>query len=129
MASPVRKAVAILLQRPNLIHVVGDGFSLRGLEGVGAKLLQDLVELLQSNLHLNTAALLERWRDSEMGRYLEQLASWELLLTNEDMILELQGALDRLQAQAADQRMAVLSSQPSLTAAEQQELLALLAAK
>jgi DNA primase len=99
------------------------------LEGVGAKLLQDLVELLQSNLHLNTAALLERWRDSEMGRYLEQLASWELLLTNEDMILELQGALDRLQAQAADQRMAVLSNQPSLTAAEQQELLALLAAK
>jgi DNA primase len=129
MASLARKAVAILLQRPNLIHVVGDGFSLRGLEGVGAKLLQDLVELLRSNPHLNTAALLERWRDSEMGRYLEQLASGELFLTNEGMILELQGALDRLQAQAADQRMAALSNQSSLTAAEQQELLALLAAK
>lgn len=129
MASPVRKAVAILLQRPHFIHSVEDGFSLRSLGGIGAELLQDLIELLRGNPHLNTAALLERWRDSEIGRYLEQLASWELLLTDEDMILELQGALSRLRAQAADQRMAALSNQPSLTAAEQQELLALLTAK
>lgn len=129
VASPARKAVAILLQRPNLIHSVEGNFSLQGLGGVGAKLLQDLIELLQSNPHLNTAALLERWRDSEMGRYLEQLASWELLLTDEDMILELRGALGCLQAQAADQRMATLSNQLSLTAAEQQELLVLLATK
>jgi DNA primase len=131
VASPARKAVAILLQRPNLIHSIEGNVSPQGLGGVGvgARLLQDLIELLQSNPHLNTAALLERWRDTEMGRYLEQLASWELLLTDEDMILELRGALGCLQAQAADQRMATLSNQPSLTAAEQQELLALLAAK
>jgi DNA primase len=64
-----------------------------------------------------------------MGRYLGQLASWELLLTDENMILELQGALDCLQAQAAGQRIVALSNQPSLTAAEQQELLVLLATK
>ncbi|QBQ53752.1 DNA primase [Nitrosococcus wardiae] len=129
MAPLARKAVAILLQRPNLIQSVEENFSLRGLEGTGAKLLQELIELLQSSPHLNTAALLERWRDSEMGRYLEQLASWELFLTDENMVLELQAALKRLQAQAAEQRMTMLSNQPSLTAAEQQELLALLAAK
>jgi DNA primase len=102
---------------------------LRGLGGIGVGLLQDLIELLQGNPHLNTAVLLERWRDSEMGRYLGQLASWELLLTDENMILELQGALDCLQAQAAGQRIVALSNQPSLTAAEQQELLVLLATK
>ncbi|ADE13257.1 DNA primase [Nitrosococcus halophilus Nc 4] len=129
MAPLARKAVAILLQRPNLIQSVDESFSLRGLDGRGAKLLQELIELLQSSPHLSTAALLERWRDSEMGRYLEQLASWELFLTDEDMGLELQAALRRLQAQAAEQRMTMLSNQPSLTAAERQELLALLAAK
>lgn len=129
MAPLARKAVAILLQRPNLIQSVDESFSLRGLDGRGAKLLQELIELLQSSPHLSTAALLERWRDSEMGRYLEQLASWELFLTDEDMGLELQAALRRLQVQAAEQRMTMLSNQPSLTAAERQELLALLAAK
>jgi DNA primase len=129
ITSPARKAVAILLQRPNLIQSVKSNFSLRGLGGIGVGLLQDLIELLQGNPHLNTAVLLERWRDSEMGRYLGQLASWELLLTDENMILELQGALDCLQAQAAGQRIVALSNQPSLTAAEQQELLPLLATK
>lgn len=131
MAPLVRRAVAILLQRPHLIKAVEQDFSLQGLEEAGAKLLQELIEFLQSSPHLNTAALLERWRDSETGRYLERLASWELFLPDEDMMLELQAALGRLQAQAAEQRMALLSNQPlhALTAAERQELLALLAVK
>ncbi|ADJ27033.1 DNA primase [Nitrosococcus watsonii] len=128
-ASPTRRAVAILLQRPKMIQWVDKNLSLRELEGAGVELLQKLINLLRNNPYLNTAALLERWRDSEMGRYLEQLAGWELLLTDEDMVLELQAALERLQVQGAEQRIIILSNQSSLTGAEQRELLALLAEK
>jgi DNA primase len=134
MASPVRKAVAILLQRPGLMQRVDAGFSLPQLEDVGVGLLTELLELLRVNPDLNTAALLERWRDSQMGRYLVRLAGLELHLTDEEMELELQGALDWIQTQAAklaaSQRLAVLSSKSleHLTTAEKQEL-ALLTAK
>ncbi|BAW79399.1 DNA primase [Candidatus Nitrosoglobus terrae] len=129
MDSPVQKMIAILLQHPNLIHIIEDSFSLQGLKGVELQLLQSLITLLRSNPYLNTASLLEHWKESKMGQQLRQLAIRELFLTDNDMILELKAAIACLQAQAADDRMEVLSNRPVLTAEEQQELLILLAAK
>lgn len=131
MASPVQRAVAILLQRPSLIQSVSSSPSLQGLDGTEAKLLNELIELLQINPQLSTAALVERWRDSEMGQSLERLASVELPLADKEMALELEAALDRIQAQAADRRLATLSNKPleCLSILERQELVALLAAR
>lgn len=130
MLSPVQRAVTILLQRPGLIQSVNSSLFSREPDGAELSLLHDLIELLQASPHLNTAALLERWRDSKKGRYLERLASLELHLADKDMAVELAGILRCIQSQAVDQRLAALSSKPieHLTAMERQELLALLAA-
>jgi DNA primase len=86
--SPVRHAIALLLQQPELAGIAGDPQRFSGLPLPGARLLTEILDLLQGNPHLSTAALLEHWREQEEGRHLERLASSEMLLDAENANLE-----------------------------------------
>jgi DNA primase len=76
--TPLRKAIALLLYRPELARqaMVNDS-TLLGSGELGTKLLVELIEVLRSRPQLSVAALLERYRDTPEGAVLERLAAWE----------------------------------------------------
>jgi len=78
--TPLRKAIALLLYRPELAQltpIIDPVFHEENKEESGVKLLVNLLAILRSNPQLKTAALLERYRDTREGAILEQLATWE----------------------------------------------------
>jgi DNA primase len=100
----VRKAVAILLQYPRLADAAGSVKSdWRRLQAPGVSLLAELLDLALSQPNLTTAALIERWRDSEHFDHLRKLANYDLTGGNSDPEQELTGALMRLSQQAREQ--------------------------
>ncbi|HDK02484.1 MAG TPA: DNA primase, partial [Gammaproteobacteria bacterium] len=97
--SPIRHAVTLLLQRPALAAGAGDPGRFRELDRPGVALLVQLLELLQQHPHLNTAAVLERWRGTEEGGHLERLAALPLDVPEEGLEQELRDTLAFLAAE------------------------------
>ncbi|HFC53722.1 MAG TPA: DNA primase [Gammaproteobacteria bacterium] len=103
--SPIRTAVSLLLQSPEMAGLAGDPQRFQAIGAPGAGLLVELLELLQANPGLNTAALLERWRDREEGRHLARLAQWKPPFGDQGSLeAEFRGAIERLDHQYVEQR-------------------------
>jgi len=76
--TPVRLAIALLLNRPDLAQKVSDIDRFKKLSVPGLGLLLELVEMLQSHPHINSVALiLTRYQGTEMERILTRLAQWK----------------------------------------------------
>jgi len=126
--SQARLVIALLLSRPSLAAQAGDPQRFAGLEVAGAALLQEMLELLHQHPHLSTAALLERWRDTEQGRQLMRLAQWRHPVPEEGVEAEFRIALERLYTQGLEQRKERLidkAHQGQLSAEEKREMTAL----
>ncbi len=86
--TPLRKAIALLLYRPELARAVAaDDPALRGGEP-GVKLLAELIGVLRASPDPSIAALLERYRDTREGAILERLAQWRLEVPEEEYRFE-----------------------------------------
>jgi len=122
--SPIRMAITILLQHPELHVDVGIFDKVASLEQPGIKILVQMLETLQDNPHLNTAALLERARDSRHESHLQQLAQQSLSFDADKLQAELTGIIQQLQQQAKEQRHTVLMNKGlrNLTDAERIEI-------
>ncbi|HIN82213.1 MAG TPA: DNA primase [Chromatiales bacterium] len=92
--TPMRRAIAILIQNPHLSQKVGDVESLRNLPIAGIDLLLQLIEVTRNSPTLTTGGLLERWRDSEQVKHLSVLAQHDLVVSEDVLEDELAGALD-----------------------------------
>ncbi|MFB4205539.1 DNA primase [wastewater metagenome] len=108
--TPVRLAVALLLQRPAL----GAGLSeadagLADSDLPGAPLLAQLLEITRDEPHITTGALLERFRDSEHEAALWRLATWDHLVPEDGLEQELADALGRIRALRNDKRLQYLN--------------------
>ena len=130
--TPVRKAIALLLYRPELAQAVPvEDATLRESRQPGVKLLADLVELLQRHPQLRAAAVLERYRDTREGAILERLAQWtpepELSEDQFGFAAEFADILDylRRQGEAGELRVETLLHRgaPSALNAEERETL------
>ena len=109
--SPVRKAIAYLLHRPELAGLVAYPKGLAGLDMRGMEVLKDVLEFARSHPHINGAALLEHWRGSETGIYLEKLAQAELVTPPEAMSSEFQAVMTDLGSRRpAERRFQELAS-------------------
>lgn len=128
--SQLRHAISLLLQHPQLAAVAGEPQRFAALQQPGIALLIELLELLQANPHLSTAALLEHWRGRDEERHLFTLAQRELLLDAErdDLEKEFLGAVCGLEQSLLRQRQVELSQKPfaELTAEERREYQTLL---
>lgn len=122
--SPVRMAITILLQHPELNENVGEFNRIAELERPGITLLVGMLEALKANPNLTTASLLERARDSEHAGHLQRLAIEPLMLSADALKHELKGFVDQLQQEAIKQRQHYLLSKPlsQLTDVERQEV-------
>ncbi len=126
--SPVRLAIALLLQSPELARHAGEPGRWEDLAVPGLRLLRELLELLQAQPHLSTGALLERWRDRDEGRHVAELARWHHPVPPEGVEHEFLGVIHWLDARLKERRRDHLDAkwqQEGLTDQEKQEYLAL----
>lgn len=95
--TPVRHAISIVLQQPELATLAGepDRFADRGIAGL--EILQHLLEMIRSDPHTSTARILERFRDSRHEQALQKLAAWQLVEHSEDRERELGDAVLRIE--------------------------------
>ena len=130
--SPVRSAVAMLLQNPALVQHVPDSNEFAGIDAPGVELLRELLALLQAEPQLNTAAVMERFRQSEYRPHLEKLVVWSHPMLEHDVEAEFRGLLEQLRRVAHAQRTDALLNKEragGLDQAERAELGRLLAEK
>jgi len=119
--TPLRQAITLLLQHPELAQAVPPAPRFASLERPGIKLLVELVALLHENPHLNTAALLEHWRDSDDGRHLARLADYQPGSADVDVAAEFHGVLALLDRDVSDSRCRQLEAKAELTDSEKEE--------
>jgi len=133
--TPMRTAIALLLQCPALAERVPAAHPALASDEPGARLLAELLERIRADPRTNTARLLEAWREADSFPYLQRLAAYEFAIDpglDRDQALagELDGALARLGEQIRRERYSALlaaSSERALTAEEKRELQGLLA--
>jgi len=95
--TPIRRAIALLLHRPELAAQAGDMARFREIDVPGLALLTELVEFLRARPHVNLAVILEHYRDTELEPILARLAEWRPEIPDDLLAAEFAGALERLE--------------------------------
>ena len=120
--SPIRQAINLILQNPKLAANIQDHGFLQTAELPGAQLLHDLLEVLQHDPHINTAAILERWRDRPEGAHLLKLAENQLPGDELSLEKELADIIIYLQTQIKMQRWHLLQEKLAASGLDETEL-------
>lgn len=118
--TPVRVAVSLLLQRPELARLA-DPNKLRLLDLPGVPLLVELVELLREKPHLNTAAVVEHFRNRDAHEHLAALAGWTLSVPDEGLEREFSEKLALIEREGLDQRISALQAKQDETGLTEEE--------
>jgi len=123
----VRLAIGLILQQPALISEISIPEALRQADIQGINVLFDLHDMIKASPELSSAAILERWRDNEMGGYLNKLLHWEIpgAEDKDTSLTMVQHALEKIQQKMKDQRLEFLlhqSQHASLSEEEMSEL-------
>ena len=130
--SPVRTAIRLLLEQPELSRWVTRPSGFEDLALPGVALLNELLEMLWQDPHLSAGRLLEHWRGRPEGQHLARLASLPLVIPETGYETEFRDAIQRLVEQRTNQRTEQLlckDRQAALSPDEKQELKQLLATR
>lgn len=130
--SPMATAISLLLQYPAAAADIGDPDRVAALTQQGAEYLRRILDRIRQDADINTARLVEGFRDSGVYDYMERLASHDNLVQEQSVAQHLNDTLDRLQELQNDERRAELlekSRQQSLDEGELEELRTLLDAR
>ncbi|ALO35869.1 DNA primase [Colwellia sp. MT41] len=127
--TPVRLALALLLEHPHIANSLGDKNVLQPLTTPGIPLLIQVLGVCQQNPDIKSAQLLEYFRDTEQGKQLAKLMCWQHHVAAEaatDVFLD---SIEKLLNNFVEQRAEVLLQKAragQMTSAEKQELQAIL---
>lgn len=121
--SPVRRAITLLLLRPDLGRSADLPHGWQAFRAPGINLLSQLLEIVQNQPNLRTAQIIERWRDQPEYRHLEKIwsSATELPTPEDGMEMEFRGALQRLVEQQREQETTQLLERVSTGDASEQE--------
>jgi DNA primase len=97
--SPLRIAMALLLQNPEIYVAQGQHINLALLHKQDHHILISLMEQLKENPGSNTATLLEPWRDTPYFEALNKLAAWDHQVPEQELTREFMDTLHFLQKQ------------------------------
>ncbi|MCP0914034.1 MULTISPECIES: DNA primase [Legionella] len=75
--SPLRLAVALLLQNPELYQAHSQELPPHLLDAPNQAILQTLMQQIAEHPGINTASLVEFWRDSNLFESMNKLAAWD----------------------------------------------------
>ncbi|MBU2893638.1 DNA primase [Colwellia sp. D2M02] len=127
--TPVRLAIALLLEQPSIAQSLGHVDVLRPLTMPGIPLLIQVLEICLDKPNIKSAQLLEFFRDTEQGKQLAKLMCWQHHIEPEaaqDVFLD---SIEKLLNNFVEQRTEVLLQKARLGQMdhnEKQELQALL---
>jgi DNA primase len=129
--STVRVAAALLVQHPEVIAEIKDREFLRVLDLPGMPVFNAIIDAVQAQPGLNTAALVEQFRDSEHQHHVARLAVWaHPTLGHDNVASEFRGVLIQMRRAAIKAKLENLLQKQKiygLTATEKTELVRLLA--
>lgn len=128
--SPIRFAIALLLQHPSLAGLIEPNeCRLQNASSAGIQLLLAVAELIKASPGITSAGLLERFRGTSEEVAMRKLARMDLIVPDGGVEAELNGALSRILEQETKKRIEYLlnkTDQASLTDQEREELRGLL---
>jgi len=120
-----RRAIQLILNYPAIGSVVAQPANLVAARHRGLPLLLELLEITRARPDINSAGLLERFRDRSEGPHLVGLLAEEMLLDEAGASAELVDSLQRIADAAEQQRLEELiekADSSGLNAAEKDEL-------
>jgi len=120
--TPVRQAINLVLNNPQITSSIQNYGFLQQSDIQGAALLFDLLEILSKEPKLNTAALLERWRDKPEGVHLSRLAENQLPGDDESQASEVNDIINYLDKQVKSRRWEFLQDKLATTGLDDNEL-------
>ncbi|NIM70930.1 MAG: DNA primase [Xanthomonadales bacterium] len=106
--TPMRLAMAHLVQNPGLVEYAGTLDEFAGCDLPGVDLFLELVEFCGQRPNITTAQLLELWRDHPGQKHLRKLAMWQLPGAPEQQALEFRDAVTGVRLQWVAQQLASL---------------------
>jgi DNA primase len=117
--TPMRLAIALLLQKPDLFSNIKSDITVLNLPG--SELLKEIYEVLKQDSTLNTASLLEYFRDKSDSAFLHRLAAWEHGVPEEGIVLEFQGIVSHLMKQQHQSNIENLLKKANLNTLTEEE--------
>jgi len=103
--TPIRYAITLLLFRPELVQLVEniEQIALSNLPGSDllTTLIETIQEIIEKNPNVNAAALLERWRDTDLETAFASLMKWQPESDDPGILeIEFQDCLRKIQKNA-----------------------------
>jgi len=99
LMKPVHRAIALLLQYPELAQLPDLPENWKQQDNPGARILARLLEILRAHPNYNTAVLVEHWEEDDIRHHLGKLALADLVVTD-DQEEQFRGCLLRLEKEA-----------------------------
>jgi len=123
--SIIKKAITLVLNYPEIIKNIDD-FSIQDQNKPGTEILKKLIDTIKKEPKINTAGLIERWREDKEGKYLGQLAITDFPENTEfDALAELKNCFILLEKTYHKERINILiekQSRKELSTQEKNEL-------
>lgn len=120
--SSARVAIALLLQNPRLADSVEQKeIDWRGLEFRGIELFKNILQVIVDKESVNTAVLIEHYRDTAEEKSVKALASLDLLIPDSGVEAEFCDALNGLLKQGREAGIARLQAKAQSTGLDAQE--------
>lgn len=119
--TPMRRAIALLLQHPALVTVMPQAPELAEANLPGMDILLALQHKLLLQPTLTTAQLLEHWRDKPEYNILTKLALWEHQIQDEMLSAEFIDTYRAIEDQYLQQRLEALQRKDQLTKLTKEE--------
>ncbi|KTD23894.1 DNA primase [Legionella lansingensis] len=86
--SPIRLAIALLIQHPEIFIACKDHINPDLLEGSEQEILQKLLQQIANAPKASTATLIEQWRNTPMFEALNKLAGWDTQVPEQALVKE-----------------------------------------
>lgn len=123
--TPMRIAVALLLQSPEIYAKSMEQINLDLLDSKEHEILLRLLNQLAANTQTNTASLIESWRDHPYFEYINRLAAWDHQVPDQEVVKEFIDIIIFLQKQNQEliiRQLINKSRQEGLTETERMNL-------
>ncbi len=123
--TPMRMALAHLVQNPSLATGVRHTDAFEGCDLAGFEIWRELVDFCAKSPNMTTAQLLELWHDHPAQSHLNTLATWQLPGEEPRLVQEFRDAVTGLELQWTDTRISRFPKIVDLAPDEKEKLLGL----
>ncbi len=123
--TPMRLALAHLVQKPSLASAVRDMEAFESCDLPGFEIYRELVDFCAKSPNMTTAQLLEIWHDHPASSHLGKLATWQLPADEARGVREFRDAVTGLELQWTEERIGRMPKIVELGPEDRATLLAL----